>query len=496
MNRLIKNELTKIFHKKAIYIILVVILGFIILFNVLSKILSNIDYTNRYIEEDLQFYREELKKLDKNKPEERDLYAAYKTNLDLGELRKKYKQDSWQIAILEQKGYELISSMNYAEGTERYEEAKAEYDKLIKRLENDDWKAFVKEEIEEVDSQIKELEKNKNEATKEIDKLSAEIMLQEQKNLKQALEWRLEYDISYSINNRNSFIEMWKSEADSLDRFNQQEKKESLKYDEKYGKEKTVANARILEYAIKNVKDDKTEVRYTSEEGVYLSNRTEYSFLSSWEEYTLFIIIAITIVAGTIVSEEFSKGTIKLLLVRPFKRTKIIIAKFIASFVVVILVLVFVGLAQFLVGGIINGFNSYNPQIAIYNYGKGTVEQIGLLKYSLILVLSKMPMYILMMTLSFSLGIIFNNTPIAIALPIGGIVASEIINGIYMEYEKAKFLKYFVTPNWDLGIYLFGKMPNHEGLTIGFSIIICIIYFAIMTITSLAIFNKKDIKNI
>ena len=163
---------------------------------------------------------------------------------------------------------------------------------------------------------------------------------------------------------------------------------------------------------------------------------------------------------------------------------------------VVILVLVFVGLAQFLVGGIINGFNSYNPQIAIYNFGKGTVEQIGLLKYSLILVLSKMPMYILMMTLSFSLGIIFNNTPVAIALPIGGIVASEIINGIYMEYEKAKFLKYFVTPNWDLGIYLFGKMPNHEGLTIGFSIIICIIYFAIMTITSLAIFNKKDIKNI
>ena len=40
---------------------------------------------------------------------------------------------------------------------------------------------------------------------------------------------------------------------------------------------------------------------------------------------SIFILIISIVISGSIVSTEFDKGTIKLLLVRPFKRNKILL---------------------------------------------------------------------------------------------------------------------------------------------------------------------------
>ena len=111
--------------------------------------------------------------------------------------------------------------------------------------------------------------------------------------------------------------------------------------------------------------------------------------------------------------------------------------------------------------------------------------------------IAMLPQYILLMTLAFAISTVLTNTPMAIALPILGIFGSEIINALlYTNFEKAKFLLYFVTPNWDLSMYAFGKLPMFEGLTLGFSISICVIYFAILLGMSILTFKNRDIKNI
>lgn len=497
MIKLIKNELTKIFHKKAIYIVVAVIFLFITTINVLSKVLENIDQFYEYNnDEEIAFLQQELKNLDKNKPEEKELYAAYKTQLDEALLNKKFESGSWQSYIVQTKGNEIISNMNYSEGKENFEDAKKEYDEFIKRLENNDWKAYVKEELESVNAQIKEIEESKKELTKEIDKLSAEMNLSTLKAQKQALEWRLEYDISYTKSNRNTFIEDWLNNKNTIDYTKQAEKNnEKITYSDRCQKQETEAEIALLEYAIKNVKNDDINSAYVNDTRI-LAGTNDTALINTWDEYSLFIFVAATMIAGAIVSEEFNKGTIKLLLVRPYKRTKLLISKFIASLIVLILVVIIVGLVGFIVVGIVNGFNKYNSQITIYNFGKSSVEQVSLLKYTVLTGISKMPMYILIMTLAFSLGVIFNNTPLAIALPLVGNMVSQIINALFLEFEKAKFLKFFFTPNWDFSIFLFGKMPRYEGLSIGFSTIICIIYFAIMIVMSIIVFKNKDIKNV
>ena len=104
-------------------------------------------------------------------------------------------------------------------------------------------------------------------------------------------------------------------------------------------------------------------------------------------------------------------------------------------------------------------------------------------------------MYILLLTLAFACSTIFANTALAVAVPFLGYIASSIINQFALLY-KLDWIKYFVTPNWDLSYYLFGGLPLFKGLTAPFSILICVLYLAILLILSLVVFKKRDIKNI
>ena len=63
----------------------------------------------------------------------------------------------------------------------------------------------------------------------------------------------------------------------------------------------------------------------------------------------LFIIIISIMITGTIISEEFNKGTIKLLLVRPYTRRKIMLSKIIAAIICIILAMLCMILIQIFV---------------------------------------------------------------------------------------------------------------------------------------------------
>ena len=75
MINLVKNELTKIFHKKTLYIILIVAIGFMILNLVMTKYFES-SVSNYYGQEDLSYYNEMLNQLDKNDPYYKETYTS------------------------------------------------------------------------------------------------------------------------------------------------------------------------------------------------------------------------------------------------------------------------------------------------------------------------------------------------------------------------------------------------------------------------------------
>ena len=486
MSNLIKNELTKIFKKKSIYIILFVTLAFVILSNCMYKYFYNSSNYSYYSDSYVEFAKEEIKELDPDKPSDTKMYIEYKTVIDVSDMMKQYKNDAWQIQIIASTLESYINERNtYLYGAEKNEEQaekiNQQINELTKRLQNDDWKFFANEELEKSEEKLKELEdeKKSTQDKQRLQELENEIAIAKI-DLKVA-KYRVDENIKYGYDYMNTALNNYQQNSYIVEQI--KSSNEELTYQEKKEYNESLEEKEISKYIIENHVD------------VEKVNDLRGILSRFFNEFGLFIIVIVVMIAGTIVSEEFNKGTIKLLLIKPYSRTKILLAKFITVLIMIVFSTVVIIGMELIVGGLIYGFDSLSIPVIVYNFETNMIQEINIFSYLGLQIFSILPSIILLATLSFALSTIFTNSPVAIALPLLGYMGVTVINQLAIQYNIG-FLKYFVTLNWDFAQYLFGGMPLMEGLTPIFSIIICIIYFVIMLIPTLIIFKKKNIKNI
>jgi len=479
---LIQNELKKIFKKKSLLITLLVTLAFIILTNVIYKL----DFENSYydyIEEEISFYGEQLKTLDPEK--DKDMYAQYKTELEVYQLVKKYDEKSWQAKIIQSEMRSCISNINYFTYQEKSDSglkiAKAKYNEYIKRLDTDDWRYFAEEEVKEKNTEIDELKAMQEKTTNKLEIKELQSQIRGYEISRQIATWRLEKDIPYGNDYKNNCLNSYMVAMEDIRSYDFGETEKN--YDSKKQYYKAQETAAINKYDIEN---ETTVGDTSSAKGI---------LLSTFDEYEIFLIVMFMMTAGVIVSEEFSKGTIKLLLIKPYKRSTILASKFITSIIVAIIVILLVLLMQFVVGGLIQGFDSFKNPTIIYDHTINNVKQINTIQYLAMQALGKAPMYILLMTLAFAFSTIFTNSALAITISLLGYMGSSVINMLALNL-KLNWIKYFVTPNWNLTEYFWGGIPTFEGITLPFSIAIIVIYMVIMLVPTFIIFQKKNIKNI
>lgn len=484
MSNLIKNELVKIFKKKSAYIILIITLVFIIFSNFMYKKSDNTSYSS-YSPEMLKYYEEDLAGINPNDPATLSAYIETKTQIDTIELIKKYGFESWQANIIPGKLSGYIFDMNEfkyssVKNEQLYNESKAKYDEIVEKLDADNWRYFAQSEIDEANAQIEIQESAKANTIDQIELASIESSLNYHQIVKQVAQWRLDKDISY----KNSFLNNCLTRyADyNYDIYNY-EHSDNHSYEEKQTYYETLEKLNKTRYYIEN---NISNIRDNDNRGI---------LLNLFDNYELFILIFSIMIAGAIVSDEFNKGTIKLLLVRPYSRLKILFAKFIVCIIILLSFIAVVACAQFIVGGIVQGFDSTSIPAIIFDHNTNQIETMSIMKYIVITSIAKLPIYLLLMTLAFACSTIFTNTAVSIVLPLLGYMVSSLINQLALYYD-IKPLLYFVTPNWDLTYYLFGGLPIFESLTLPFSIVICFTYFMIMVITTSIIFKKRNIKNI
>lgn len=482
MISLIQNELKKIFKKKSLLITLLVTLAFIILTNVIYKLDFGNSYYD-YIEEEISFYGEQLKTLDPEK--DKDMYAQYKTEIEVYQLVKKYDEKSWQAKIIQSEMRSCISNINYFTYQEKSDSglkiAKAKYNEYIKRLDTDDWRYFAEEEVKEKNTEIDELKAMQEKTTNKLEIKELQSQIRGYEISRQIATWRLEKDIPYGNDYKNNCLNSYMVAMEDIRSYDFGETEKN--YNSKKQYYKAQETAAINKYDIEN---ETTVGDTSSAKGI---------LLSTFDEYEIFLIVMFMMTAGVIVSEEFSKGTIKLLLIKPYKRSTILASKFITSIIVAIIVILLVLLMQFVVGGLIQGFDSFKNPTIIYDHTINNVKQINTIQYLAMQALGKAPMYILLMTLAFALSTIFTNSALAITISLLGYMGSSVINMLALNL-KLNWIKYFVTPNWNLTEYFWGGIPTFEGITLPFSIAIIVIYMVIMLVPTFIIFQKKNIKNI
>ena len=486
MNRLIKNELIKIFKKKSIYITLLVILGFAILTNCIYKYSMNRNsYTSGvyYATEYLDTIKEEMEKLDLTKPENIPIYIDYKTTIEISDISKKYESSSWKNNVLQETIRTYVEEKNnYLYGTQKddqkVKELEEKIDGLIAKLDNDDWRYFVNIDLQQANEELQNLEEQKENTQDKQQLAEIQNSIENIKIDKQIAEYRINEDIGYGNDYLNQALNTFEYSSKSIIGVN----KENLEYEQKLQYNQNLKDREESKYIIENkIENEKMDTR-----GI---------LKDFFNQYGLFIIILIVMIAGTIVSEEFNKGTIKLLLIKPYSRVKILLSKYLTMLIMLVFSIVVVVLIELLVGGIIFGFDSLSIPVVEYNFNINQIQTINIFVYLGIQVLAQLPMLILLATLAFALSTIFTNSALAITIALLGYMSPSIINMLVIQY-KVYFMKFFVTMNWDLSGYMFGNLPLMEGMTMIFSIIMCFIYLFAMLIPTFIIFKKKNIKNI
>ena len=212
------------------------------------------------------------------------------------------------------------------------------------------------------------------------------------------------------------------------------------------------------------------------------------------EEFGLFILIYVVLIFGPIVSEEYSKGTIKYLLIKPYKRSTILLAKFLAGLILIPFVIILMLALEVLIGGLILGFNSLNIPILIYDSAKNILISYSIFKYVLIVLLSIIPMYLMLGIICFSLSTITTSTSAAITITFLFYLIANVISNLVLVYKTSIF-KYFISLHWDFN-YLITKTPNPYHFSYQTSIFVLLIYTIVILSFTFIYFNKKDVKNI
>lgn len=483
MSKLIKNELIKIFSKKSMIVIGVIILVIIIGFNVLNKISQNMSNSySAYSESYIRYLDEELSNLDPNKPSDINKYVETKSQKDLAILAKDYKETSWQAEVIGTVISPIIEEMNNYEYIDKNNEvltiSKAQYDEMLTALKNNDWKYFANKELDSLNTQIEELntliaQDSENEDLK--------TQLKSLELQKEVVNLRLDKNINYGSDNYKSIaVQNYRM---YMGNYIQSSQGKNLTDEDKSEINGYLENANLYKYDLYN----DTEHQNTA--------TANYTFQNSIGTYIAIIVMIVVIVAGVSISEEFNKGTVKLLLVRPYSRTKILISKLIAVFITMLITTATILLLQFIIGGIVYGFGTYMMNVVQFDFTTNSIVTLNIFAYLGLIFICKLPIFILIGTLAFALSTLFLNSPLAVALPILGYMGSDMINMIAISY-KWDWVKYFVTPNWDLSQYLFGGTPMFSGISVEFSITICAIYFVIMLVASIVSFKKRNIKNV
>ena len=485
---LIGIELRKLFHKKGIYVIWILIFLFCLINNVLYKVDYDKDgyYIDDYVVDlslEIKDLENKLLQYDRDNRDDVSMYVELKTELDLLKIQDNYDSRSWQYHTIDYLR-EVVYNIHYYTYVEDDIEKKEEYLRLyneeIDKFHHNDWKYFVQIEKGELEEKIKVEEELLDSISDKLEREDVEKVIKEYSNELNILEIRLDNDIDYGVHYLNDALVEYDDSRRKLDQY---DNKTLLDYEEKIKYNEIVSNFYISKYIIDN------KVNLNQE------NNLNYLLRTIVEDYELFIIIIILLVAGSIVSEEFHKGTIKLLLIKPFSRSKILLSKYLASIIVLLITILFTILIEVFIGGYLFGFDSLGMKVATYYFDTNMVVSYNIFIYMFLRILYYLPLMIMVLTICFGISVISCNTVISVSLTMLLYIFSQTINSLIYRSNYWLF-KYFLTIHWDFRDYLFGGLGKFKDIDFKISFFVYLGYLVVFMVVIFGVFKRKNIKNI
>jgi len=176
------------------------------------------------------------------------------------------------------------------------------------------------------------------------------------------------------------------------------------------------------------------------------------------------------------------------LLIRPHRRWKILLSKYLSVLSFSFTLLVFTVFVAWLVGGLVFGFSGAGEPYLL-SYGGHTVsipassESVRTYAYLAIPLL-------LTSTLAFMISTLFRSSVVAIALSVFLVLFGPVITEVLRSYAWDRFVLF---ANWNLAPYFENDMSPLPNMTLSFSIIVLIVYYVVFLAISWLSFTKRDV---
>ncbi|TGE35567.1 ABC transporter permease [Desulfosporosinus fructosivorans] len=200
------------------------------------------------------------------------------------------------------------------------------------------------------------------------------------------------------------------------------------------------------------------------------------------------LVSLLTIIVGAgAIAGEFSDGTIKLLLSRPFKRWKILLSKYLSVLLFALAGLVTLFVASFLIGGMFYGFSGVSQPFLAYT--DGAVHEVNMLWHIFTTYGYGCVSLLMMVTFAFAISTVTRNNSLAVGISLFLMFTGSMIVNLLKDYS---WVKYILFANTDLTQYINGT-PLVSGMTMSFSLIVLAVYFVIFNTTSWLVFGKRDV---
>ncbi|MDF2963297.1 MAG: family transporter [Paenibacillus sp.] len=204
-----------------------------------------------------------------------------------------------------------------------------------------------------------------------------------------------------------------------------------------------------------------------------------FPFLGMSTNLTWLVFIFSVVIAGDSVASEFTWGTIKLLLIRPATRSKILAAKYISVFMFLLTLLFVLFIASYFVGLMFFGVS-------------GTVTEENALINILRAYGLKWIDLLMSVTLAFMISAAFRSSSLAIGLSMLLMFTASSVVYLLVAF-KYKWVKYLLFTNTDLSPYFLDGKPPIEGMTLGFSVTVLIAYWILFYGVAWLLFTKRDV---
>ncbi len=471
MINLVKNELIKIFSKKGLYIYGIIII-FIMAFNLVVE-------KTRVFDNSFTYYNtseERLSKYDLNNSEELEWYVDEKSDLEKFKLLEDYDSKSPEYYYIEKEVFATIKKMNiykYIEkNDELFNEAQEEYNNQIKLLEDYDWRLKLEEDKKSLEDELGELKTQGNAESSDDRIYQIECELE-------GIRYRLKNNVAPSYTHSSSIVD---------DYIIYSEMYRAMNKDESAYK----SNSELIEK--RNTEKRYYLAKYNIENDIVMSNDISFrdDFVGDVTGAVMLYIIAMVIIAGGIFAEEFNKGTIKQLLIKPYSRTKIYVSKILAIFIALLAFILFYNTIAFVFYWILDGNIStiFDP-IIDYSFRKNAIVEYNTFGYIFIRYLSSLPQLIILILLCVFIGVITTNTVSSVI----SVFCLDFINALISEFLSEKIIALIPMNCWNFDTYLEFGISAYNYSSLGKSLFICSLTIIILFILGLIIFKRKDIKN-